>query len=124
MQSILHVVTFGAIRRPGAPSGSTAPSQPPAPPRAVDRNPGYQKASMLRELAESLHILLTSGTNGAPNWNAVKATDGTGCIDIRVQFEEVLASINRSGPESGRTTVKAAALAQHGIGVSIRDGRW
>ena len=76
---------------------------------------------MLRELAESLHILLTSGTNGAPNWNAVKASDGTGCTDIRVRFEEVLASINRSDPERGRTTIKAAGLSQRGMEVSTRN---
>nr|VWO97729.1 Non-specific serine/threonine protein kinase (EC [Ganoderma boninense] len=115
-QGVMSAVTFGAVRRPGAPSGSTAPSsQPSAPSRAAAHDPGYQKASMLRKLAESLHILLTSGTNGAPNWNAVKAADGTGCTDIRVQFEEVLASINRSDPQRGRTTVKAAELTQHGI---------
>ena len=72
---------------------------------------------MLRELAESLQILLTSGPNGTPNWNAVKASDGTGCIDIRVRFEEVLASIKRSDPKNGRASAKAAGLAERGIEV-------
>ncbi|TBU23615.1 hypothetical protein BD311DRAFT_768173 [Dichomitus squalens] len=114
-QGILHAVTFGAVRRPGASSGGTTSGQPPPQQRVTPYDPGFQKASMLRELAESLHILLTCGPNSTPSWNAVKASDGTGCIDIRVKFEEVLASIKRGDPKNGRATAKAATLAERGI---------
>ncbi|KAI0666903.1 hypothetical protein C8Q78DRAFT_1082786 [Trametes maxima] len=95
---------------------SGIPNPPPAPPPEDLLDPAYQKASTLRELAEGLVSLLTSGSGGGPDWTTIKGSDGLdGCTGIRVSFEQALRDLGRAGKHVGAATQEAIDFAKQGI---------
>ena len=82
-------------------------------------DPAFQKANVLRNLAESLHVLLTSGTGGRPDWNTIKSGEVGSCDEIRVHLEEVRRTIKLNHPAAKEATPQVIKLTQQGIGVSI-----
>ncbi|KAI0644338.1 hypothetical protein C8Q79DRAFT_141228 [Trametes meyenii] len=95
---------------------SGVPNPPPGPPPEDVLDPAYQKASTLRELAEGLVSLLTSGTGGGPDWSTIKGSDGLdGCTGIRVSFEQALRDLGRAGKHVGAATQEAIDFAKQGI---------
>ncbi|KAI0644313.1 hypothetical protein C8Q79DRAFT_140560 [Trametes meyenii] len=91
------------------------PSSRSRPPAEDVSEPGYQKASILRTLADTLSSLLTSGKEGRPDWDAIKATDLKGCTGIKVGFEQVLRDLSGSKKKGGAPTVSAVDFATKGI---------
>ena len=125
-QNIANVLTLGLFK-PGRHAPSPLASSTPATPMVqstppVDlsdvNDPGYQRASVLRAQAESLHILLTAGPDGRVDWNAIKSHQSGGCMDIKVRCDQVMKSLRVNTRHAGRATNTAHGLAYRGKNVS------
>ncbi|PIL29442.1 hypothetical protein GSI_08384 [Ganoderma sinense ZZ0214-1] len=75
---------------------------------------GYKQASILRDCSEGLSALLTPGSDGRLNWDAIKSENSGGCLDISVKCEEVINSLTDSNPNAGDATKTAIELAKRG----------
>lgn len=87
-------------------------------------DPGYQKASALRTYADMLDTLLIAGENGSPDWMAIKSHETSGCIAVRIAFEQIQKSIKLDHKHAGGATRRALAFAKKGIEVRILDARY
>ncbi|PIL29443.1 hypothetical protein GSI_08385 [Ganoderma sinense ZZ0214-1] len=122
LSNVANVLTFGLFKAgrhaPShpVPSTSATPMVQSTPPVDLSdiNDPGYQRASALREQAESLHILLTAGSDGRLDWNAIKSRQSGGCMDIKVRCDQVMESLRINNRNSGRATNTAHGLARRG----------
>ncbi|KAI0793591.1 hypothetical protein C8Q74DRAFT_1402388 [Fomes fomentarius] len=93
-------------------SGSIAPEN--------REDPGLQRAERLRDFADKLHILLSSGSGHEPDWDTIHSTrsEEDGCQFLIQGFEHIVDMLSSQGnvPESdaGKRGTRGKELAQEG----------
>ncbi len=127
-QNVANVLTLGLFKAgkhvlsTAVSSAPTTPMVQPSPPVDLSdvNDPGYQRATALRTEAESLHVLLTVGPDGRPDWNSIKSHQSGGCMDIKVRCDQVIKSLQVHNRNAGRATRTAIELARRGKEVRRR----
>lgn len=116
-------IVFKVIQHVFSRTVSSTPATPivqPSPPVDLSdvNDPGYQRASALCAAAESLHVLLTAGTDGHLDWNSIKSHQSGGWLDIKVRCDKIRKSLPVNNRYAGRATNTAIGLARRGKDVS------
>ncbi|KAI1784673.1 hypothetical protein LXA43DRAFT_194926 [Ganoderma leucocontextum] len=117
---VVGLNSFITSRVPGPPppsQGSTVPPSsgaPVAPNMSDVTDPGYRKAPVLRTCAERLYTLLTVNADGQLDWDSIKSPKSGGCLDIGVQCDEVIKSLQYDNRNAGDATTTAIGLAKKG----------
>ncbi|KAI1785908.1 hypothetical protein LXA43DRAFT_975985 [Ganoderma leucocontextum] len=116
----VNFVTFNSLglssNRSNNDMANTTTAEDPAP---DTRDPAWQKASALREHAETLSMLLTAGPGGRPDWTTIKSPEAGGCADIWVNLEEIEKALKKK-KNAGKPTERALALTRKGIDYAHR----